>query len=217
MSVFAGLLPQAASVEAEGAMWFSGLWPEEEGYAVHMVPRRRAEFTAGRNAARAALASLGLAPAPILVGTRRAPVFPAGVTGSITHTAGFCAAAVARCGEVLAVGIDAEGVKPLPAELAPLILRPEEQGGNLPYAGKLAFSAKEAFYKAWFPLHGTELDFLDVRVGIEPAHGSFTVALCGPRVPAFLRGRGARGSYLVDADRVYTALAIRDYHLEGIE
>ena len=80
-------------------------------------PRRRAEFTAGRACARTALARLGLPAAPVLAGRAGEPRWPAGVTGSITHCAGYRACAVARTADLAALGIDAEPNAGLPAGL----------------------------------------------------------------------------------------------------
>ena len=67
------------------------LFPAEEAVVRTAGPRRRAEFTAGRACARAALAALGLPAAPVLAGRAGEPRWPAGVTGSITHCAGVSA------------------------------------------------------------------------------------------------------------------------------
>jgi 4'-phosphopantetheinyl transferase EntD len=114
------LLPPAVAVaESTGSPPANapGLFPAEAA-AVHTAgPRRRAEFAAGRSCGRAALAALGVAAGPILPGPAGQPLWPAGVTGSITHCAGYQACAVARTGDVAAIGIDAEPNAPLPAGL----------------------------------------------------------------------------------------------------
>lgn len=54
------------------------LYPAETTLVAASVDKRRREFTTVRHCARQALAALGLPPAPILSGTRRAPVLPSG-------------------------------------------------------------------------------------------------------------------------------------------
>src|SRR5262245_28830029 len=76
------------------------LFPEEEAVVRAAVDKRRREFTTARVCARAALAKLGYPPIPILPGKRGAPTWPDGVVGSMTHCAGYRAAAVARATEV---------------------------------------------------------------------------------------------------------------------
>jgi 4'-phosphopantetheinyl transferase EntD len=98
--------------------------------------------------------------------------------GSITHTAGYCAAAVAHRVGLLAVGLDSETVGDVTRDLWPTICGASEAVwlASLPEARKdaaatLIFSAKEAFYKCQFPLTQEWLDFHDLIV--EPsARGS---------------------------------------------
>lgn len=80
-------------------------------------PRRKAEFLAGRRCASAALQAAGFdAVAALPIGPRRAPLWPAGFTGSISHGGGLAIAVAAPLGVVSAVGID---VQPeLPTEQA---------------------------------------------------------------------------------------------------
>ena len=91
------------------------------------VDRRRAEFTTVRTCARIALGRLGLPPAPLLTGSKREPLWPAGVVGSITHCDGYRAAAVARASEVAAIGIDAEPHDPLPDGILDRVTLPAER------------------------------------------------------------------------------------------
>jgi 4'-phosphopantetheinyl transferase EntD len=91
------------------------------------VPRRRAEFTTGRACARRALAELGVAPAAILSGDRREPLWPDGVVGAITHCAGFRAAAVGRATDYRSIGIDAEPDEPLVDGILELVSLPAER------------------------------------------------------------------------------------------
>src|SRR5688500_8001294 len=95
------------------------LFPEEEAALGRVGPARRWSFTAGRTAARHALAQLGVRAAPILPGARGEPRWPAGVIGSITHCRGYAAAVAAPAGRVPSVGIDAEPNDALP----PIVLR----------------------------------------------------------------------------------------------
>nr|WP_245651785.1 hypothetical protein [Streptosporangium amethystogenes] len=86
----------------------------------------RREFTTARWCARDALGHLGYPPMPVLPGAKGAPVWPPGVVGSITHCAGYRAAAVARSGDVATLGIDAEPNKPLPSGILEVITVDEE-------------------------------------------------------------------------------------------
>lgn len=125
------------------------LWPEERQAMIGAVPGRLAEFAAGRQAARSALAALGLRPTALPMGPDRAPVWPAGISGSIAHAAGL-AVAVARHGAPL--GVDVEDDSPLPQDLWSSLTSPEERAafppGDPGRQVRLVFAAKEAVFKA---------------------------------------------------------------------
>ncbi|WP_344669252.1 4'-phosphopantetheinyl transferase family protein [Catenulispora yoronensis] len=149
------------------------------------VPSRRAEFVSGRTCARLALARLGLGPRPILAGARGEPKWPRGIVGSITHCAGYRGAVVARSAQIASVGIDAEPNAALPEGVLDAISLPAEQAWierlSTTHQGvswdRLLFSAKEAVYKAWYPLTLRWLDFVDAAVTVEPERGRFTAKL----------------------------------------
>jgi 4'-phosphopantetheinyl transferase EntD len=165
-----------------------GLWlyPEEEACVARAVERRRREFTTGRHCARAALGRLGLTPAAIVKGERGAPRWPEGVVGSITHCAGYRAAAVARAADQMAIGIDAEPNQPLPADVLQLISLPRERARLEAIAApdvacdRLLFSAKESVYKAWFPLTGSFLNFDGADITFDLVAATFTARLLVP-------------------------------------
>jgi 4'-phosphopantetheinyl transferase EntD len=193
------------------------LYPQEEALLRRAVASRRLEFGTARWCARQALAKLGLPAAPILPGPRGAPSWPAGVAGSMTHCAGYRAAALAHSTDVAAIGIDAEPDGPLPDGVRDRIASPEELPAlaELMAAApgtswdKLLFSAKEATYKAWFPLAQRWLGFTDASVSINPADGTFSARLLVPG-PA-LAGRQLtefHGCWLVRSGLVVTAIAV---------
>lgn len=148
--------------------------PEEEASLTRASAERIAEFRAGRACARAAVARLGTAARAILVGPRRAPVWPAGLVGSITHCPGIVAAAAAPARRIAALGLDAEPAVPLPDGVGPLVLHAGEHGPGV--APTVVFSAKEAVFKALFPLTGAWIEPLDVVVRLDPDRGRFEVA-----------------------------------------
>lgn len=151
------------------------------------APRRRRDFARARICAHAAVAALGHRPAPILMGFQREPRWPAGLVGSITHCDGYRAAVVAEGAEVLAVGLDAEPDRPLPPEVGRLAFTDADRAasGRLPpYRNwdRVAFSARESVFKAWFGVTGRWLDFADAMLQISPdgpVSGRFT-AFLGP-------------------------------------
>ena len=183
------------------------LLPEERACLARAVPKRMAEFAAGRLCARAALAQLGFGGVAVPMGADRAPRWPPGTTGSITHTDGFCAAVVTRVAKMRAVGLDVEPVASVKPHLWRRICTPVEidmlQGldaGSAIEAATLIFSAKEAFYKCQYTLSSEWLGFADISISVES--GSFTVHPCRPlavaaRAPGPWHGRYRRESQLV--------------------
>jgi 4'-phosphopantetheinyl transferase EntD len=153
----------------------AALFPEEAQSIARAVESRRQQFTAGRLLARQAWQKLGLAPQLLLSDEQRVPRWPAGIVGSITHTHGWCAAAVARAAQIVALGTDVEAATPLDTELWPRICRPEElrvlATYPAPRAGLLAkalFSAKESIYKALYPSVRIFLDFQAMHIELAP-------------------------------------------------
>jgi 4'-phosphopantetheinyl transferase EntD len=173
------------------------LFPEEEQLIGAAVEKRRREFATGRGCARRALGALGLGPVAIGRGARGAPRWPPGVVGSITHCAGYRAAAAARMRDARALGVDAEPDQPLPALVLGGITLPGERVMLRELAGvpgaswdRLLFSAKESVYKAWFPLTGRWLGFQDAQLTVNPADGTFQARLLVADAP--LAGFGGR-------------------------
>ncbi|MCB0949010.1 MAG: 4'-phosphopantetheinyl transferase [Mycobacterium sp.] len=143
--------------------------PEEEPLIAKSVAKRRNEFITVRYCARQALVGLGMEPVPILKGEKGEPCWPEGVVGSLTHCEGFRGAAVGRREEVRSVGIDAEPHDVLPRGVLDAISLPVERQElrTLPpdvHWDRVLFCAKEATYKAWFPLTRRWLGFEDAHI-----------------------------------------------------
>jgi 4'-phosphopantetheinyl transferase EntD len=216
--VIEGLLPGVASVvEARDDDSPVALFPEEEAQVAGAVEKRRREFATGRGCAHRALAQLGLAPGPVLSGQRGEPRWPAGVVGAITHCDGYRACAVARTADLVTIGIDAEPHGPLPEGVLSDIAGPAEiaqlrglaEASPTIHWDKLLFSAKEAVYKAWFPLAGRWLGFEDAELTIDPRQRTFSARLLVPGpVVAGLELTGFEGRWLVADGLVVTAIAL---------
>jgi 4'-phosphopantetheinyl transferase EntD len=165
------------------------------------VPRRRREFALGRACARLALAHAGYtAPRPILRGNRGEPLWPAGWVGSITHASEVAAAVVAEEARVLSLGLDIEDLRRelspgfvymigLPEERAWVAERPDPEEVHL--RTMQLFSAKEAVFKALYPLGHVPLGFLDARLVWQPWLGGFEVELLREASPDFPVGARA--------------------------
>jgi 4'-phosphopantetheinyl transferase EntD len=175
------------------------LLAEEEALAHLMSPKRRQEFAAGRHYAREALRTLGFSQVPIPIQLSRAPSWPRGVVGTISHSHGHCVAAVALRADIAAVGIDIESKDPLETDIIPLVCREGECkdrrfiessiGVDVP---KLVFVIKEAFYKAYYSIAGTFLEFTDVEVTLDPASMAFDARVVNSNRPAGSYAMGGR-------------------------
>ncbi len=162
------------------------------------VEKRRADYTAGRYCATRALAALGL-PGGTRVGRGAdgAPLWPEGIVGSITHTAGFAWAAAARATDVTAVGIDSEQVMSpeLRCEVEGEILGPAEsalragsaaarQALNHEEYVTLVFSAKESLLKCLYPTCGVLFAPKDIVITrIDPTAGTLDATVTADTLP----------------------------------
>ncbi len=161
------LFPYGTAVAAERIVHGRDgeLWPDERAAVAGAVSERRAEFTAGRIAARRCLARLGLPASGLPLGPDRAAAWPCGVFGSISHTAGF---AVAVAGTNAPLGVDLEIDEGLEADLWPVICSVEELAEqpdmDVGRWVRRIFSAKEAVFKAQEPANRTLFGFDAVRV-----------------------------------------------------
>lgn len=124
---------------------------EEASLSPRAVPKRRLDFALGRTAARQAL---GL-DVTIHRDAHRAPIWPEGTRGAITHAAGLAIAAVAPALRTSGLGVDLEDVGRLEdVAIARQVADAEERRwiDDDPRRLGLLFSAKEATYKALYPL-----------------------------------------------------------------
>lgn len=192
------LLPRGAAAAWADPRRDHGQWAGEQ--LSFAVEKRRHEFSAGRAAARQAMAELSLPPCAIPQGRDRAPIWPDGITGSISHSASDCLAVVWPVAQQ-GIGIDLEPAVPLETELWPIILRPEEQK-NLKSAAdpamqaKRIFAIKEAVYKAQYPLSRQLFGFEAISVTLMPDQaGRFVARFCQQAVP-FRRGDILTGYHL---------------------
>lgn len=192
--------------------------PEEEPLIARSVAKRRNEFITVRHCARIALGELGVPPVPILKGGKGEPCWPDGVVGSLTHCTGYRGAVVGRDGAVRSLGIDAEPHDVLPNGVLDAISLPAERA-EIPRAlpgglhwDRILFCAKEATYKAWFPLTQRWLGFEDAHIELQAdsdTAGRFTSrilidpgALSGPPLTSL------SGRWSVERGLVLTAIVL---------
>lgn len=164
------------------------------------IPSRIAEFAAGRRAARQAMALLGMSAQAIPHKGDRAPQWPIGVTGSISHCADLCVAVIGASAHWDGLGVDVEIHAGLDRALWPEIMRPEELGhveslhdAVAEHMALATFVVKEAVYKAQYTtshmLFG--FDMLHVRL----TDTAFTATFMGD-APGYPQGTQLKGFWV---------------------
>jgi enterobactin synthetase component D len=152
------------------------------------VLKRQIEFLAGRVCAQQAIERLtGHKPASIPSRLDRAPAWPLGIVGAITHTTGYAAALVASATHYQGIGIDCEVVLSadnlklqrhicVPNELEALQVAHRTWPPELLLT--LVFSAKESLYKCLYPQVQKYFGFCAARViALDSERHTFVIQL----------------------------------------
>ena len=153
------------------------LHPAEENYFSQLSSVSRKEhYRSGRICAGEVLSKLGARGQPVLRDPQtREPLWPEGISGAITHSGNWAAAAAGKTSDVLGIGIDLEDLeRQVDSRISRHVCIPEEQkwlqecGEDfLEQYLKIIFSAKESIFKAFFPYSRTYLHFHDARILME--------------------------------------------------
>jgi 4'-phosphopantetheinyl transferase EntD len=189
------------------------LLAEEHCCAEAFGPKRLEDFRHGRHCARQAMRLLGTQPRAVTIGPRREPVWPLGIVGSITHSAGAAGAAVARASRWVSVGIDLEPDHPVSPRIIRRICRPEELA-RLPAnedealrTARQIFSMKEAAYKALWPQLQNFLGFQEFEVQFDAPGAVFRLIAHDGVCPAEL-ARRVHGRWLRKSGWIASAAAL---------
>ena len=153
------------------------LHPAEENYFSQLSSVSRKEhYRSGRICAGEVLSKLGTLGQPVLRDPQtREPLWPEGISGAITHSGNWAAAAAGKTSDVSGIGIDLEDLeRQVDSRISRHVCIPEEQkwlqecGEDfLEQNLKIIFSAKESIFKAFFPYTRTYLHFHDARILME--------------------------------------------------
>ena len=153
------------------------LHPAEENYFSQLSSVSRKEhYRSGRICAGEVLSKLGTLGQPVLRDPQtREPLWPEGISGAITHSGNWAAAAAGKTSDVSGIGIDLEDLeRQVDSRISRHVCIPEEQkwlqecGEDfLEQNLKIIFSAKESIFKAFFPFTRTYLHFHDARILME--------------------------------------------------
>lgn len=160
------------------------------------IPKRQAEYLAGRLSAKICLENQGLSYSTIQVGVNREPLWPAKTSGAISHTNGVAASIVGPQLAELTFGIDVETIVKIEDidAIKNLVVNNQEYALcmsselSVPEILTLIFSAKESFFKAAFPYVKAFFDF-DVLNTISVTHSSIVFELVQSLSPALHKGK----------------------------
>ncbi|UCI21953.1 4'-phosphopantetheinyl transferase superfamily protein [Mesorhizobium sp. B2-1-8] len=156
-----------------------------EGDEAHLLPAEASSIPARQAAMRRAsgaarwiahrlLANAGFDGFALLRTPSGAPAWPEGMTGSLAHDDDMAVAAVANVAGIGSLGIDVEPALPLPDDIFSLVAIPADRMGaaDRHLAGRILFAAKEAVYKAAYPLDREVLGYEDIAVDLETGHAT---------------------------------------------
>jgi len=192
---------QVLTAEMEPVLNQSLLFEQEWQTVQRAVPKRQAEFIAGRVCARRLLSTLGYPDFMLLSNQDRSPRWPQSVVGSISHTISYCAVAAVHIGDIVSIGLDVEQDPPLKPELIPRICTPREmlrlKSQPIQEQGKLAkliFSAKESAYKCQYMISKAFIGFQEAEIELDLNASTFEVSILKDLKPIlpdrlFIRGR----------------------------
>lgn len=148
-----------------------------------MRGERRRTFSSGRYCVRAAQHCLGLSDDAI-GRAGRVPIWPAGTVGSISHCSDLAVAGLS-C-SLAGMGVDIERSERITPKLHGKIFTERERADleGLPSAAAaVTFSAKEAGYKAIFPLSNQYIGFQEAEIIHHWTEQSFTIRYLGSHAP----------------------------------
>lgn len=189
--------------------------PEERRLVETATAKRVLDFRLGRHCAHAALRGLGVSVPAVPRGEDRAPAWPSGIVGSITHGAGMGAAAVAPKSAVQGLGIDVERARSaLPRGAWHLVFTAGEQAS----LGGLSDEAAERTAHVWFSLKESAFKAANGAWGIGPplsriavGSGTWDGRDAAGGTGAALRlddGRVLSGCWLSDGVRVVSSAVV---------
>ena len=145
------------------------LLPEEARSIPARQPAMRRASGAARWIAHRLLADIGITDVAIPRAPSGAPLWPEGTIGSLAHDDDMAVAAVAPVGRIVSLGIDVEPAEPLPDDIFAIVATGADQTGaaGRRLAGRILFCAKEAVYKAAYPLDREILGYEDIAVDLD--------------------------------------------------
>tara|TARA_R110000782_G_scaffold19151_3_gene52366 strand:+ start:503 stop:1171 length:669 start_codon:yes stop_codon:yes gene_type:complete len=155
------------------------LTAEEQATLSNSADVRVREYTAARTLAREVITEILPWSGSIPTDSDRCPIWPDGVSGSISHTRSHVGVAIARSARISGIGIDLEPVGSVTQDLYDrLFIRGELDficSSDDQIVPTQIFCCKEAVYKAAFPTTRTFLDFHQLEIRLLQSEKEFEV------------------------------------------
>jgi 4'-phosphopantetheinyl transferase EntD len=153
------------------------LLPEEKATLLTKDARRLNASGAARFISRQLLAERGVTNFPVERARSGEPIWPKNIVGSLAHDDELAVAAIGCDSDYLGLGIDVEPATPLPNDIKSLVRISEDIDGDdydTILVDRVLFCAKEAVYKAVYPLDRLILNYDDIRVDL-PRRTAYTI------------------------------------------
>ena len=204
-------IPQTAMVISPVGDYASSLVGQEQQLCEFWSQKRRHSFSSGRHCVRCAQALLGL-PKAAIMSENRAPIWPTGSIGSVSHSDKLACAVISTT--LTGIGIDIEQVGRISNNLWPKLFTQDEQlalqhelnssGGSNDLASTM-FSAKEAGYKAIYPLGRKFIGFHDAQIACSA--NTFKIRYLGEHKPNLFLDQG-QGYWQCFDDHILTLFTL---------
>jgi 4'-phosphopantetheinyl transferase EntD len=181
------------------------------------VNKRKAEFLAGRYCAKTVLAQYDMTDFTIVADKNRAPQWPVGFKGAITHSNNNALVALSNNEAILGIGIDIESImsdKTMNDVKSAIVLGDENNFLNHDSMSpntvvSTIFSIKESFFKAAYPSTGFYFDFDAVQITkLDPINNCFTLKVCQALNPQIRPGMVFSGQFTFVGDQVLSFLIL---------
>lgn len=196
---------------------FKGLNIQNPESIKKSVPKRQAEYLAGRFMAQKALEKLGIVQTDIPIGEHRCPKWPTGINAAISHSNNTALCIAVKKSNHQYVGIDVEPVlswNTITKITNSIINNNETQmllSNTLNYkiTFSIVFSAKEALFKALYPNVGYYFDFNAAEVINICSHSNqFKIKLTQDLTSILAKGSEFDGYYTI-RDGIVTTYIIQ--------
>ena len=169
------------------------LYAEEKALLAKQSFQRLIDFCKGRYCAHRALEKMGYPAFPVLKDVHGAPIWPAKIIGSISHSGAVAAAVAARKTHILGIGIDIQERGIFPAAVLSVLFHRDEVSSFLSIPANLSdlyaysiFSAKESAIKCFYAASQYLANLNEIVIAMDWMGGTFKAFIPAARDPKLL-------------------------------